>query len=256
MDPIRFGLTIRALRRRRRWTQAELALHARCSRSAIARIERGESQRCTVQLLERILAALDARLVMRVLWHGEELDRLLDAEHARLVEVIADQLSSAGWQVHVEVTFQIRGERGSIDVLALHPARSQVLVIEVKSVVPDVQAMLSTLDRKVRLAPTIVRDRGWTPEGSGAASRILVLPADRTARRRIDRHRTMFERALPARTIEVRRWLAEPSGSIAGIMFVSGVTQAGARQRIAARQSPVERGRARESGQMRRGADR
>ena len=251
MDPVRFGLTVRALRRRRRWTQAELARHARCSRSAIARIERGEGRSCTVQLLERILAALDARLATRVLWHGEELDRLLDAEHARLVDAVAKHLVSSDWQVHIEVTFQIGGERGAIDVLALHPQHGQVLVVEVKSVVPDVQAMLSTLDRKFRLAPTIVRDRGWLLGGSGTVSRILVLPADRTSRRRIDRHRTTFDRVLPARTVQLRRWIAEPSGSIAGILFVSGVTQAGARQRISARQSPVEHERSPKFGHLR-----
>jgi hypothetical protein len=176
-------------------------------------------------------------LASRVLWHGEELDRLLDAEHARLVDLVAQQLIASHWQVHIEVTFQIGGERGSIDLMALHPNHGQVLVVEVKSVVPDVQATLSTLDRKFRHAPTIARDRGWLPGGSGTASRILVLPADRTARRRIDRHGTTFDRVLPARTVQVRRWIAEPSGSIAGILFVSGVPQAGARQRISARHS-------------------
>jgi transcriptional regulator with XRE-family HTH domain len=82
MDPVRFGLSIRALRRRRLWTQAELGRRARVSRSAIARIERGEADQFTIRLLTRVASALGARIAIRVLWQGEALDRLLDADHA------------------------------------------------------------------------------------------------------------------------------------------------------------------------------
>ena len=241
MDPVQFGLTIRALRRRLGWTQQALADRVGCSRSLIARIERGEAEHVTVRLLTRITDALDARLAVRVLWRGEELDRLLDAEHARLVEAVTRQLVAAGWQVHPEVTFQIAGERGSVDVLALDPRHRAVLVIEVKSVVPDVQAMLAALDRKVRLAPAILRERNLSSSGPQAISKILVLPGDRTARRRIERHSATFERVLPARTIELRRWLVDPLEPIAGIMFVSGVTATSARHRVGGSRGSAER---------------
>jgi transcriptional regulator with XRE-family HTH domain len=239
MDAVRFGLSVRALRRRRDWTQVTLGTRAGCSRSAIARLERGEADRFTVAFLERILATLDARLGIRVLWHGEDLDRLLDADHALLVEAVTRLLVGAGWTVHHEVTFQVFGERGAIDVLAVRPRDGAAIVVEVKSVVPDVQAMLSALDRKVRLAPRILRDRGLADPGSMApVSRVLVLPADRTSRRRIHRHAATFSRALPARTVDVRRWLrgvSQPdrrSEALAGILFVSGVTTPGGRQRV------------------------
>lgn len=239
MDTIRFGLSVRALRRRRAWTQAELAARIGCSRSAIARLERGEADRFTVTFLARVLAALDARIAVRVLWHGEDLDRLLDADHALLVEAITRLLVTAGWNVHHEVTFQVFGERGSIDVLAVHPGRGAAVVVEVKSVVPDVQAMLAALDRKVRLAPRILRDRALqTGLEVVPVSRILVLPAERTSRRRIGRHAATFARALPARTVEVRRWIGSGRGHdphdgvMAGILFVSGVTGAGGRHRM------------------------
>ena len=245
MDPVGFGLTIRALRRRLGWTQLELADRVGCSRSLIARIERGEADRVTVRMLTRVTGALDARLTVRVLWRGEELDRLLDAEHARLVEVATHQLIAAGWQVHVEVTFQIRGERGSIDILALEPRHGAVVVIEVKSVVPDVQAMLAALDRKVRLAPAILRERNLAMGGPQAISSILVLPGDRTARRRIERHGATFDRVLPARTIQVRRWLADPAIPISGILFVSAVTATSARHRVGGSRASAERDPAR-----------
>ena len=170
-------------------------------------------------------------MLVRVLWRGEELDRLLDAHHAAMVETAASMLAAAGWIVQLEVTFQVHGERGSIDVLALQPARRAALVVEVKSVVPDIQSMLAALDRKVRLAPVILRDRGWG-DGREVVSRVVVVPGDRTSRRRVDRHAATFQRALPARTVQVKRWLASPSGELSGICFVSSVTATGARHRV------------------------
>ena len=60
-----------------------------------------------------------------------------------------------------EVSFSVGGERGSVDVLAWHPGAGIALVVEVKSVVPDLQATLHGLDRKARIGPTLARDRGW-----------------------------------------------------------------------------------------------
>lgn len=229
MDPVRFGLSIRALRRRRGWTQRQLATAAETSSSAVSRVERGRADRLSVRALVSLAGALGARVSVRVLWQGEELDRLLDGDHARLVEWVVRRLASEGWTAVPEVTFQIRGERGSIDVLARQPATGHVLVVEVKSVVPDVQATLAGIDRKVRLAPMIARERGWAVS---SVSRILVLPNDRTARRRVDEFAATFARAFPARTVELRRWMAAPDGAVAGVMFVSDATQAGARHRV------------------------
>ena len=166
---------------------------------------------------------------MRVLWQGEELDRLLDGDHARLVEAIVERLVAAGWVAVPEATFAIGAERGSIDVLAWHPGTGHLLVVEVKSVVPDLQATLAGVDRKTRLAPAIARARGWDVQ---AVSRLLVLPEDRTARRRLEQFASTFDRAFPDRTVGVRRWMASPDRAIAGVMFVSGATRARARHRV------------------------
>jgi hypothetical protein len=174
---------------------------------------------------------------MHVLWQGEELDRLLDAGHARLVEWTLRRLGATDWIAAPEVTFHAGSERGSIDVLAWHPPGNELLVVEVKSVVPDVQSMLAGIDRKARLAPGIARDRGWVP---GSVSRLLLLPDDRTARRRLIAFASTFEVALPARTVEVKRWLERPHGSIAGVLFVSDLPQAGARHRIRPRTTMVK----------------
>ncbi|HET7167744.1 MAG TPA: helix-turn-helix transcriptional regulator [Candidatus Limnocylindrales bacterium] len=234
MDVIRFGLSMRALRRRRRWTQARLASSVGVSRSLIGRIERGRADRVPVHCLIAVAAALGASISVRVLWHGEGLDRLLDADHASLTERMLTWLRSLGWDVATEVTFNVRGERGAIDILAFHEPSGSLLVVEIKSVVPDLQAMLGALDRKVRLAIDIARERGWHVR---TVSRLLVLPDDRTARRRVDQHGSTFLAALPARTVQVRRWLRAPLGRLDGILFLSDAHDTSARQRVAGHRS-------------------
>ena len=153
MEPVRFGLAIRALRRRRGWTQEELGRRAAVSQSAVSRLERGDGARLTMRTIERIAEALGARTSLRVFWHGEALDRLLDAAHAGLVDQVAGLLRRHGWVVMAEATFNVYGERGSVDVLAFHPEHGALLIVEVKSAVPDMQDMLAGLDRKIRLGP-------------------------------------------------------------------------------------------------------
>lgn len=239
MDAIRFGLGIRALRRRRRWTQAELGQLTGLSQSAIGRIERGRSDRVIARMLDRVAAELGRRIDVRLLWNGEGLERPVDRQHASLVDLTRGVLADAGWGAAVEVSFAIRGERGSIDVLAFHSPTRSLLVIEVKSVVPDLQAMLVSLDRKGRLAREIARERDWQAR---TVTRLLILPDDRTARRRVGELERTFGAALPARTADIRRWLKAPAGAKHGILFLTSNPQAGTRQRIAGRpttESPI-----------------
>jgi transcriptional regulator with XRE-family HTH domain len=241
MDPILFGRGVKALRHRKRWRQDDLAAAARVSRGVIGRIERGHADRVTVATLDKVAAALGGRVTCRLTWNGEGLDRLLDAEHAAIVEAVVRALRAADWLVATEVSFSVYGERGSIDVLAFQPGARVVLVDEVKSVVPDVQATLVTLDRKERLAMQIGRERGWEPV---AVARLLVIGENRTARRRIEAHAATFENTFPDRAREIRRWVAAPDARrpLRGLWFLSGATQAGAKQRVRLAEGVTERG--------------
>lgn len=198
------------------------------SRSVVWRVERGRADRVTVRTLNRLAAELDARIDARLLWHGEGLDRLLDAGHAALVDAVIEILERDGWACRAEVTFNVRGERGSIDVLAYHAATRSVLVIEVKSVIPDVQGTLATLDRKTRIARDVAKHQGWDV---GSVGRLLVVPSDRTTYRRIAAHAAIFGVALPARTWAVRAWLRRPVGALSGILFLPHAPRASNRRR-------------------------
>ena len=239
MDPVRLGLSIRTLRRRSHWTQLQLAERAHISQASVSRAERGQARELTVRTLERIAEALGATASVRLYWQGEALDRLLDAAHAGLVDEVVQILVAAGWEVVPEATFSEYGERGSIDILAFHPDAGALLIIEVKSVVPDMQAMLAGIDRKVRIAPKLARERGWRVR---SVSRILVLGEDRTSRRRLAQHAATIDRVMPLRTLAVRRWMRRPSGPIGGVLFLSRSQRTSGRHRIQARKAdPVDR---------------
>lgn len=165
-----------------------------------------------------MFAALDARLDLVPRWHGAELDRLLDARHAGLTEVIVRRISAiAPWIVVPEVTFSIYGERGSIDILAWHPQRRALLVVEVKSVIGDVGALVRQVDRYRRLVRPIAAERGWTP----AVTAVWVVVADgRTARRRLAEHRATLRRAFPADGHRIDRWIRNPTGDVGALSFL------------------------------------
>ncbi|MHB8958872.1 MAG: helix-turn-helix domain-containing protein [Candidatus Limnocylindrales bacterium] len=232
MDPIRFGLAIRVLRRRRGWTQAMLGERCRLSQSTISDIEAGLAFASTVDTLSRVVAALGVRIQIRVLGHGEDLDRLLDSGHAEIVERVAAYLRAKGWEVVPEATFSVFGERGSVDLLAFNPVTGALLIVEVKSAIPDVQATLAGIDRKARLGGVLARERGWSVT---SVSRWLVVPGDMTTRRRIAAHEITFRAALPGRTSEMKRWACAPRGCVAGIVFVSPTGEGGTRHRVGRR---------------------
>jgi len=232
MDRIRFGRALRALRRRRRWRQVDLGVKAGISQSDVSRIELGQLDAIAIGRLDRLAMAVGARLEVRLLWNGEGLDRLLDADHANLVDSVVRRLERARWEVAIEASFAIRGERGSIDVLGWHPQTCSLLVVEVKSVVPDLGATLMTLDRKARLAPLVARDRGWR---NRTVSRILIVGEGTSARRRVEQHEAVFRRAFPVRGWEVDRWLRRPAKAIAGLRFLPITRRAGGTQRLRVR---------------------
>lgn len=233
MQSIRFGRQFRALRIRKELRQEDVGRVARLSRAVISRIDRGLIGNIRVDDLERAAAALGATVDLRLRWNGEQLDRLLDEAHARLVDLAVAMLRATGWEVAVEVSFSIWGERGSIDVLAYHTATGTVLVVEVKSVVPDSQSTLHALDRKTRLARQIAEERGWDCR---TVARLLIVGASATSRRRIARLAPTYRAAFPLRGRDVRHWLRRPTRPMSGLLFVAYAPRGSTRQRLDGRE--------------------
>ena len=226
MDDIRIGRILRALRRRRGWTQLELAERCRVSQQAISLVERGHGSQLAAATLRRIFSALEARWEPVVSWRGGELDRLLDEDHARLVAEVVRRLVALDWEVAVEVTYSEYGERGSVDVLGARREFLAMVVIEVKSDLTVMDATVRKTDEKERIVrESLGRKRfGFTPR---CVARLLVLASTDTARRRVRTSATILGTAFPANGPAVRKWLRDPAGDLAGILFVSDTNPSG-----------------------------
>lgn len=187
----------------------------------VSRIERGQIETVTVGSLHRIAGALNASLLVELRWHGEQLDRLMDAEHAKLQETVVGQVRRWEWLVEVEVSFNWYGDRGRCDAVAFPPPTGTLLMVEVKTRLGDVQDMLGRLDIKARLGPQIARQLGWPVPVRVVPC--LVIADGRTARRIVASHAELFAR-FTLRGRAARQWLAEPTAeAVSGILLFERV---------------------------------
>jgi len=218
MDDRRVGLVLRALRRRLGKRQVDLSTEVGVSQSAVSRAERGHLDSLSIRTVRALFAAVDARFEGEVRWRGGELDHLLDSAHARLGSVAAERLTELGWTVIPEATFMRFGERGSIDLLAVRADDRAAALLELKSELTSYEQMQRRLDAKARVLVSVVEERfGWRPWSVGV---ILVLAETSTNRGRVRAVAPLIRSALPAANRQVRRWLATPTGGIAGIWFL------------------------------------
>jgi transcriptional regulator with XRE-family HTH domain len=235
MDDVRIGNLARAVRRRKRWRQRDVAASAGVSQASVSRFERGQLGHLRVETIRSIARALEMEIVFEARWRGGELARLRDAEHAALVERCITLLKQQGWQVIPEYSFNHFGERGSVDILAWHPDHEALLIVEVKGRLTDLQDLVATLHRKRRVVPRLVAaEHGWNIGTIG----VLVFADGRTANRTvIARHAATFGAAFPGRAVDARSWLATPSGPLAAVWLVDP----------RARRRPIDQRRARGS---------
>ena len=106
-----------------------------------------------------------------------------------------------------------------MDVLGWHAATRTLLIIEVKSRFTDLQSMLVSLARKLRVVPDAVREqRGWDAAHVG---RIVVACGSAENRSVLARHASTFEAALPAQAKQIRRWLRQPEGPLSGVWLMT-----------------------------------
>jgi transcriptional regulator with XRE-family HTH domain len=195
MDGLRLGSVVRTVRIRKGLRQADVAAGAHVSIATVSRIERGNLESASVGVVVRIAAVLEIRLDWMPRWRGGELDRMLNAGHAAMHEAAARDLAGSAWLTAAETTFAIYGERGIIDILAFHPDRRALLVIELKTDIVDVQGLIGAVDRYRRLAPRIARERGWI---STSVSRWVLLRDSPSNHRRLAAHPTWLRKAFPA----------------------------------------------------------
>lgn len=233
MSDQRVGAAFRAVRIRKDWRQVDVAARAGVSRAQISIIERGHIGGVSVDGLRRAAAVLDVRIDLVARWRGGELDRLLNSGHSALEDAITRWLLGLGWEVAPEVSFAINGERGWIDLLAWHPGTRTLLVIEIKTLIVDVQELVGVVDRKTRLAARIGRERGWVALEVGT---LVVVAESATNRRRVAAHGAVLRSAFPSDGRAARSWLRHPTGTFAGLSFFSYASGSSARSKLSGRQ--------------------
>jgi transcriptional regulator with XRE-family HTH domain len=221
----RLGRLARMLRVRQHLTQVALAARAGVGRRAVSLLANGRADGLRLREVEAIVGTLGGRLDMRLLWNGPELDRLLDAAHAALGASVKRRLERWGWLVRVEVSYSHFGERGRIDLLAFHPATRTLLVIELKSELVDVQALLGSLDVKTRLASRVAGRFGWSPRVVVPA---IVFLEHSATRKRLARLDSLFDQ-FDLRGREALSWLRRASEAAPrGLLwFANGRQRAG-----------------------------
>ncbi len=224
MDDRRVGRLIRSARVRKRWRQVDLEAACGVDQSSISLMELGRLDRFTIRSVRQVCDALDVPIELVPRMPAAEITRLLDEGHARLVEHVLALLRDAGWETIAEYTFSHFGERGSVDIVAWHTASRTLLIVEVKTQLMDVQELIGTLDRKVRLVPMLLaRERGWK---AAHVARLLAVEESATARRVVAAHRVTFDTTFPVRSRDVARWIGRPADGMAGLWFLSSTNGA------------------------------
>jgi transcriptional regulator with XRE-family HTH domain len=221
MDDQRIGWALRSIRIKKGWRQKDLAIRAKVSRWVVLRIEHGRLTTVPLGKLRAVAAALDARLDTVVRWRGGDLSRLLSARHSHMHEAMARFFGDLpDWTAEPEVSFSIYGERGIIDILAWHPTRRILLVIELKSEIVDVNELIGTIDRKRRLAADIAESRQWRPV---AIATWVVVSSSRSNRRAIAEHAHVLRAKFAMSGREMQGWLRDPSGPVNTLSFLPSV---------------------------------
>ena len=216
MDDQRFGSVVRSVRLKKRWRQADLAKAANVSPSTISRVERGHLDQLSLETIRKVARALDVRVDLVARWRAGDLDRLLNARHSKLHELVARMFRDdlPAWVLRPETSFAIFAERGVIDILAWHAGRRALLVIELKTDIVDVNELVGVVDRKRRLAPQVAAGFGWDAETVS----VWVIVADgRTNRKRIAVHNAMLRAAFPTDGRSMRSWLRDPVGAVSAL---------------------------------------
>ena len=195
MRDLEVGRLLRMLRIRRGWRLKDVADRCGLSPATIGRIELGSI--ASPHVLRTHAAALDLRAEWRMIGRGTDVARLLDEEHAAIVEALAAAMRRCGWNAEAETSYSEYGERGRIDLLAFDPAMRTLAVVEVKTELADLQELFGSLSVKARLAPGLARRLDWHPT---RAVHVLAVAATAANRRIVSAHPTLFSHFQ-------RRWL-------------------------------------------------
>jgi transcriptional regulator with XRE-family HTH domain len=194
------GETVKTTRKNARWSQRELSRRSGVSQAQICRIERGTCRNLEVGVIDRLFVALGIRY-----WLAADVPRVTrpqsDQVHARCSAYSTRRLVSDGWLVKREVEIGTDRSRGWIDILAFHPGSGVLLVIEIKTELPDLGAVERSMNWYEREAVRAARRFGWRPSWVGSA---LLLLHSRANDERVMSARSVIQIGFPGRARELQ----------------------------------------------------
>lgn len=234
-DDRRLAAASKALRRHLGISQTALVGAGR-SRHIPNAIEDGKAGALRVDDVRAYFARLGATVRLTAWYDGAVLDRLIDAEHADVIEASVHELRRQRWPVvETEVSFNYWGERGSVDFLGANEAEAAIVIGEAKSAWGSLEETLRAIDVKLRLAPQLAYNRyGWRPNSIGV---VLVFPEAGSTRRIAERYSATLLSAFPGRNLAIRAWLRKPDGPLRGLWFLPI-----ARRSVPAKSGPPAKG--------------
>ena len=101
--------------------------------------------------------------------------------------------------------------------MAWHASTGIVIVVELKTAIVDINDLMSTMDKRRRLALKIANDMGWNAKA--VATWVVVAPG-RSNDRALAEHATVLRAKFPGDGRSMRRWLARPAGEVAALSFL------------------------------------
>lgn len=146
---------------------------------------------------------------------------MVTVRHSRLHEAFGRWVSGAfpDWVAAPEISFNVWGERGVVDLLLWHPVRRVLVIVEFKTELADIGALIATMDIRRRLAQEIAASRGWDPL---VVATWVVVARSRTNERHVAAFRSMLRSAFAADGRRMLAWMGNPAGPIEALSLWQG----------------------------------
>jgi transcriptional regulator with XRE-family HTH domain len=191
--------------------QRTVAGRASVPQSAVSAVEAGEAGRLALDTSLRVLEALGVEVRLQLdgpVVRGRS--RRRDAVHAWTAGRVGERLRRVGWEVVDEAEVGSGRIRGYIDLLAHRPSDDAVVVIEVKTEIRDLGAIIRTLRWYAEVAPAAARRLGWRSRRVVVA---LVVLDSKAVEDELHATAEAARGAFPADPLDLGEWLADPSAS-------------------------------------------
>jgi transcriptional regulator with XRE-family HTH domain len=193
------GGDVRASRRRRHWTQQQLAGRSGVDRQLIGRIERAAT-RLDVDALQRIGLALNRPLEVR--FARDAFEAPADAGHLAMQELLLRLGRAAGYSGTFELATRPAEPWRSIDVVLTSPARRLLILNECWNTIGDIGAAARSTARKTAELESLAVGR-FGPEARVGV--VWVVRATARNRALVARYPEVFGSRFPASS---RGWVA------------------------------------------------